>query len=409
MIKGSLLAEDWAYWVTTFIMAFILLKVYVSSFPKTNREKVLSYYRNLLQAGEFATLFNYFERYHRADLISHLKNPELNNSRITLANNFYWEILSRDDFIQNTANSRPYVYADLVACCIERNYLNQEFVQDYLSALLYAENAFLYREIATITNRAENNFSYKIPEQNRIVLSMLQDLRVAYNNEIWKAFGNIALSELEREAELNAFSSFNDAHKGVDSLPKGVSYYSIRFFDIMIREAILKKETNHYWLYYYNYFAGHMINGVNMNMKPEIKKDAEFPTHYHYLLYLIVENLRDWIKYETRENNYLKPSSIECLFQIMTKIAEASNLGDKFITDMFKRCMDTYYENYNDEVTREMIANHWTHPKTVDSIKTYNSVTVKAWEAYDKAPYNMQGLEYMITKFESDIIGKLPK
>lgn len=411
ILEEAIQAKDWAYFVTLGLVIFIIYKIFFAFFPAENKTKVLSYYNSLLFNDEHLSIITLFEKYHKADLLKHLSNHSLSSNRITYANNIYFEIISRDDFIEKTSNSRPYFYSDIVATFDQSSFTNEELVAVYFKTLLRNHNQFLFREIKNNQNYGEGGFQYRLPEENIILKSVLVNLLIAENNSVWQPFGECSIEELKVEKEKGFLSVLNKSHEEKEILWTTISYNSIWFFDIMIRKAIVERKESHFWLHYYRFFVDELIETLDINEMNEIDLDSEFPTNIHFLIYEVVSNLRDWIKHCIRtDNNYFSYEASKCLGGCIMLVCESEKLTPKFKSYIAGIAIGLYFKSYHSKernnCNTDMIESY-IRPGLMDPSPEYISSFLEAWGAYDKVPYQINGSRDLIQDFERKVINVL--
>jgi len=134
---------------------------------------------------------------------------------------------------------------------------------------------------------------------------------------------------------------------------------AIQFFDIMVKEAIYQNIKWHMWLYYFEYFTEHICKNYKLD-NPEVKKDAEFPNRYSYVLYQITHALGSWIATLTylpleQENIQLYnsnlhsnieniiQSSILALGRCIYMISSSQNITDSFKKSRVENIYGLYF------------------------------------------------------------------
>jgi hypothetical protein len=122
----------------------------------------------------------------------------------------------------------------------------------------------------------------------------LHDAARAQELAIYKPFGDYGLRKLAGLRSEPAADRYNSplgfyAERDKWACPL---YAVIRFFDIMVLEALHQDIQWHMWLYYYPHF----VKDILFNLAPHdsVELEREWPTPYHYLLYEIISNLCTW-------------------------------------------------------------------------------------------------------------------
>ncbi|MBK9284374.1 MAG: hypothetical protein IPM51_08630 [Sphingobacteriaceae bacterium] len=411
MSESGLLPKDWAYVVTLLVVLFLIYKVFFALFPAENKSKVIAYYNSLLFNEEHLNIITLYEKYHKADLLKHLSDNNVRSNNIIYANNIYFEIISRDDFIEKTASLRPYFFNDIVELFKERSFTNEEVISTYLKTLLRNKNQFLFREIKNNQNYGEGGFQYRLPSENKILNSLLTDLDVIENNLVWKPFGECAIEELKFEKQNGFLSLFNKAYDEKDILWSTVTFNSIWFFDIMVRKAIVEQKESHFWLHYYRYFVDLLIELIDINEINEIDQEAEFPTNAHYIIYEVISNTRDWIKYCNENNNDVHSyEASKCLGGCVKAVCESEKLTQKFKSYITEISIGLYFKSYykrDQNRCNSFMVDSYIQPGLMDPTPEYKSAFLAAWGEFDKVPYQIQGRRELLRSFEQNVINPL--
>ncbi|ACQ97862.1 hypothetical protein GBP346_A0941 [Burkholderia pseudomallei MSHR346] len=169
-----------------------------------------------------------------------------------------------------------------------------DFSDEFLRILMLDTSSILYWEIKNNQNYARGH-RYDLPESNRLLRYLFADAKNAEALGVWQPVGETVIAELDRRHR-TATDLYNDSvmdyrERGQWKCPV---FVGIRFFDIMVSEAIAQNIRWHMWLYYFPHF----VDGICRNYAPDEQRvdlDSEFPTVYSFLLYEIVSTLRHWI------------------------------------------------------------------------------------------------------------------
>lgn len=248
-----------------------------------------------------------------------------------------------EELVAYISEKRPYFALEVLS---HEFFEREDFLELYIRHLLTSRSSILYFEIRNNQN-VSSFHRYDIDERNRFIAFFLKDARVAERLAIYKPFGDFAVDYL---ATLGTDPA-NDTYSG----PLG-NYHeedrwrcpihtTIRFFDLMIPEALFQGIQWHMWLYYFSEFGDRIIS--NLAPKPNVDFTIEWPTPYHCLVYEIVSALRHWImavkgvdanqpnvvlKSEqlNHENGNIPKSAILALGQVMRSVMESDSLDTKF-------------------------------------------------------------------------------
>ncbi len=200
-------------------------------------------------------------------------------------------VLMAPRFIEALSNTRPYLGIDIIRG-LAGKFDQQEFLSDYMAALMANPASVLYREI-----EKSQNLAYAFPETNRILHNLVKDAKVARDLEIWRPVGEFALRELDRLAADPAGDRYNHASGEFEEREAWRSPVcaAIRFFDIMVRAGLSQGIEWHMGLCYFP----PIVDGMVRNYKPSgrlVDLDQTFPTPYNHLMYEAVSTIREWVE-----------------------------------------------------------------------------------------------------------------
>lgn len=221
-----------------------------------------------------------------------------------------------------------------------------DFLNLYLKELLGNQGSILYSELANNQNLSGNN-RYQIPETNRLLYYLFIDAKVAQELDAYKPVGEFALQELDRQALDPIADPYNKKMDDFESeASRSPLVATIHFFSIMVTEALFQGIEWHMWLYYFPHIVKKIVHNYAPS-DPQTDFSAEWPIRYNFLIYRIVETLRDWIEAleeipsnqanvvlksatATHENENIPKSSILALGDCLWLILDSDALGDHF-------------------------------------------------------------------------------
>lgn len=226
--------------------------------------------------------------------------------------------LLRPECVQAIAKSQAHFGLRVLAMDAQERF---DFSDEFLRVLMLDTLSILYWEIKNNQNYARGH-RYDLPESNRLLRYLFADAKNAEALGVWQPVGEIVIAELDRRHHI-ATDLYNDSvmdyrERGQWKCPV---FVGIRFFDIMVSEAIAQNIRWHMWLYYFPHF----VDGICRNYAPveqRVDLDSEFPTVYSFLLYEIVSTLRHWIA-EVRD---LPPEQTNIVLEHDTLTHENGNI-----------------------------------------------------------------------------------
>jgi hypothetical protein len=211
--------------------------------------------------------------------------------------------LLHPEYIRAVVRIRPYSGLRVLSLDIPERY---DFSDEYFRQLLANRTSILYWEI----------------KNNRLFRHIFHDAHVAEALGVWQPIGEQMIAELDRLHRNADDDHYNGPledyrERGQWKCPL---FVGIRFFDIMVSEAIDQNIQWHMWLYYFTY----VTDRICRNYQPDPEKidlDVEFPTPYSSLLYEIVSTLRNWI----RKVEDLPPEQDNSVLESTTLVHENGN------------------------------------------------------------------------------------
>lgn len=259
-------------------------------------------------------------------------------------------ILLSPRLMKALVRTRPYLGLDIIRQwtgfygCVD-------FISLYLTELLRDPLSVLYQELAENRNILASH-RYIIPESNRIIHFFLSDAAFANQVGVYKPVGDYAesyLDDLARDPENDPYNRAMGDFKESGAWNSAL-HATIRFFDIMVEEALHQGVEWHMWLYYMPPIVERIARNYRL-IDPLADADREWPIRYNYLLYEIFSALRSWIESvedvpldqsnvelrSTRadiENGNIPKSSILALCECMRIVLESSNLNDRSKRDL---------------------------------------------------------------------------
>jgi hypothetical protein len=270
-------------------------------------------------------------------------------------------ILLAQPFVASLARSRPYLGLTILDLWLSK-FEQAEFLDLYMNELLSYRTSAFYAEVANNQNMSFDS-RYVLAPGNHLLRFFLADARVAYSMNIYKPVGDFALRELDQLARNPENDSYNRApDDDFDSRGRWQSpvFAAIRFFDIMVMEALFQGIEWHMWLYY----LPHMVERMVRNYKPSdplVSEEKDWPVKYNFLIYEAFSVLRGWIKAVEHvpasqrnvvldntsanlQNDNIPKSSILALSQCVRAVLLSSDLKEKFQDSLANMAFELFFE-----------------------------------------------------------------
>ncbi len=337
-------------------------------------------------------------------------------SRVTLLNQELLDYISK---------SKPYFLLKV----LETDPIEKErFVNGVMARLLRSPRSVLSFELEQ-SQDISTEHRYAIRESNRLVYYFFSDVTRTEKLGVWKPVGDEMLRHLKRpgrggaaDDEYNhALGDFSDMGRWESPL-----FVGIRFFDIMVSEAIYQKVEWHMWLMYFQF----VLKGICQNYAPHPdSKDSywETPTKYSYLIYEILDVLQQWILCVRHvpkdqknmsissdrldhENSSIVKTSIMVLGEGLMTIFETQSIPKDFFAKRVQGVCHTYFElvrsgrisPFGELLLKSIMRGGYQHNSPSEG---YQAELIKAFIDNDNEPQRHQdvevGLAFLVNEFVS--------
>jgi hypothetical protein len=419
--------SNYSYIISIFVLITILFKVLFSFFPNRKINKVLKYYRTLIENNEMPLLLDLIERYHLKDIGKYIESSKkqdtdserfvferfrsksfkekiIGRMRIIWRDSNKYSILNKNSyasyvlhsiindpaFVIFTSNVRPYLFATIFKRFEKekRDSFPNDLINQFLTEILNSKNFWLIKEL-----KQSDNFDFGQPEsffkKNKIIASLIQDLSVADVNEIWRPFGEEAIKEIENEKYIGKNSKLYQEYRNDDLLWKYKVFISIKFFNILIIESIVKKYSGtHFWLYYYRIITEKILNNF-LSIPPDNFEKIE--SNYHNLINKMNENLLHWLSLSNEYEMDRSYDVIECLGSQIDYLTKSPYYGEARKLDFIESIIRLYCnlkENKKTDLIRNELENLLNKPSLLtEPTDTYYKYIEQVWKRFDKIPH----------------------
>ena len=197
-------------------------------------------------------------------------------------------------FLSSLAQTRPYLGLEIIKQ-FRDSFERGDFVNLFVKELLRDPHSIFFRELQN--NQNVRRERYLIQESNQFLYFFLNDAKIAEKFGIYKPIGDFVISYLDELAHHPSEDTYNRANDNdFESVGLWHSplFGGVRFFDIMVKEALFQGIEWHMWLYYMPPIVERIVRNYRLS-DPLANEAFETPTRYSYILYLIFSYLRDWI------------------------------------------------------------------------------------------------------------------
>jgi hypothetical protein len=412
----------------------LFYKILYAFYPFGKREKVLAFYKGLIETNEISFLLDLLNDYHKEDIIKYVNQskdekkddetwwhrsmrnqkksikktvsiywlkfartvaPWSRTNRKLYANIVLYNVINDPAFVELAANQRPYLFFEIFASFkeLKRRAYPDELINRYLVELLKQKNFWLIKELKEC-ERFDSGQPEGFFEENKILASLFADLGVSDVNEIWRPFGEAAHEEIDEERlkGLNGvlYNEFTDEK----ALWNFKTFIAIKFFEYLIVEAVIKKhEGTHFWLYYYERITEAILDTFSKhNVEPEVAMKSI----YYKFIDIMLSNVFRWLDLANQtEDQWRYHDILSCLGGMVHDISRNPHVDDKTKIALVDRMLNVYCnldENSQTDSLRAKFEEVLLRPSMLtDGSSPYYIYFEQAWKDFDTIPYRIMG------------------
>lgn len=352
-IEGFPTSDAWAYIVSISVLSYSIWKIFFGQFSLSRKDQLLSYYKKLLLRNDIPFLAQLIEKYHINQVIKFLRKKKtikieeatglwqldhqeylkaydkvIKGRELVYGNIIYYNIILNDTFLDNVANSNPYLFSQIIQELNEQDLKDDDFINRYLKILMTNKNGNFFREIRNNQNLGQFD-AYSIDEERPILYALFNDIKVCSINQAWRGIGEPAILEMHEEAK-KEYSVLRESDKEQESDTTWSFRITIAiwYFDIMVREAIKQNVNDHMWMYYYRHFVSVLIS--NMQELPFANSDLNKQSRSFDLVEDIFSKMMDWKDVIIKsKNNSLSKCVYDCIGQCIYEVATTNKLREE--------------------------------------------------------------------------------
>jgi hypothetical protein len=352
-IEGFPTPDAWAYIISISVLLYSIWKIFFGQFPLSRKKQLLSYYKKLLLRNDIPFLALLIEKYHLHQVIKYLRKKKtikiedetglwqldhqkylkaydkaIKGRELVYGNIIYFNIILNDAFLDNVANSNPYLFSKIIQELNEQDLKDDDFVNRYLKILMTNKNGNFFREIRN--NQKLGQFdAYSIDEERPILYALFKDIKVCSINQAWRGIGEPAILEMHEEAKKEySVLRESDREQESDTTWSFRITIAIWYFDIMVREAIRQNVNDHMWMFYYHHFVSVLIS--NMQELPFENSEVNRHSRNFDLIEDIFSKMMDWKDVIIKsKNNNLSKSVYDCVGQCIYEVATTDKLREE--------------------------------------------------------------------------------
>lgn len=201
-------------------------------------------------------------------------------------------LLRSEEFRKFLVTMRPDALPDFMAIGLQPRF---DFSDKALRDLIADGGSKLFQEIEQNQNLSDKG-GYAIPEENVLLRFLCGDAGVAYKLEAWKPIGDAVINTI-RSGNTNGYARhLNDRANNFNEEQWGdIVFVGIRFFDIMVNEAMKQGVRYHMWLHYLPIFVD-KLEEIYDTSSHNIDMTDEFPTRNACLIYEAFDVMGNWVR-----------------------------------------------------------------------------------------------------------------
>lgn len=446
-IEGFPTPDAWAYIISISVLSYSIWKVFFGQFPLSRKKQLLSYYKKLLLRNDIPFLAQLIEKYHLHQVIKYLRkkktikiedetglwqldhqkylkayNKTIKGRELVYGNIIYYNIILNDAFLDNVANSNPYLFSQIIQELNEQDLKDDDFVNRYLKILMTNKNGNFFREIRNNQNLGQFD-AYSIDEERPILYALFKDIKVCSINQAWRGIGEPAILEMHEEAKKEySVLRESDREQESDTTWSFRITIAIWYFDIMVREAIRQNVNDHMSMFYYHHLVSVLIS--NMQELPFENSEVNRHSRNFDLIEDIFSKMMDWKDVIIKsKNNNLSKSVYDCIGQCIYEVARTDKLREEDKNYLINWIWEDLIKSFGEddrsrEIVDELISFGFdmfkrpsmlftTDPRFIkDDSRMYLSALRTLWSNRN-TPILTGAIEQRATNFKTQVIDEL--
>ncbi len=257
--------------------------------------------------------------------------------------------LNDKEFVRSIVQNRPYfILKSLPPSTHEIEY----FVFLFFYFLIEEKGSILYSEIENNVDIVDfSKKRYYIDPQNQLLYKIFHNSNVAYESKLWKPIADSVIAHLDyANKDDKLIKEYNEYNSKFQNEPfENPVYVGIRFFDLMIREALFQNINSSMQLKYYMELFTEKICDNFSPTATEGQLSCESSTIYSYLLYEIIYALTEWLdlahEFPKQEGSLLiGGTSIETITECLHHIASTKAIPQVMFNTLAGPAIGTYFQ-----------------------------------------------------------------
>lgn len=405
--------ETWGYIISLLSLLYITCKIKCGKFSLSRKKSLIKYYEKLLRNGDFLFLAQLIEEYHLKHIYDYFKlvdeiidscefevftfRREEFDKKLSIAikgnkseygMEIYHKIIYKERFVHNTANIKPYFFADIFnelhKYDIEKfKVINFGFTKHYLRVLFEKQNQELLEEIRNVSYH-EIEYIKNMP----ILNSLYGDLKIQKEQFGFSPIEDITLNEMFEEALKERSRLRNSAKPQFERIKWDYNVtYGIAFADIVARRFISRNQIMEKNARYYTELAVAIIKNMPdlLSHNSDINKES---VNFH-LLKAMFQNMVFWkrllIDHKSDKNIITVFTYTKDFLSLVHNTKKLTKLDKQellmlFIDDLFYTKYDEKNKEFLDKIMEASIK--YTISR-LEGLKDFEDRIVSYWYYYE--------------------------
>ncbi|WP_417480526.1 hypothetical protein [Maricaulis maris] len=224
----------------------------------------------------------------------------------------------------------------------------EDFLAEIMRRMMHAPDSHFFRELKLLSTEWGGG-GFPNEAQADLLRAIILDSKFAADHLVWKPVGDETIRTIKTDQDYRRMLLEKPYDDNADLLGD-ITYSTAKFFDIMVRSAMLQGQESHMWLMYMSALVRELTL-VHSN-EDIVDPEDEFPTLAMRLIWEIIGFLEDWIltheklpeeNYHLLQDNFKEQGgasiiswSIEDYGSALREIAANEFLPDRFRIDRWE-------------------------------------------------------------------------
>lgn len=215
------------------------------------------------------------------------------------------DIIAKSEGVRKALQTiKPKFAAKFFVGCYSTHY---DWCDLYIAQSMANKDSQLRQDIKRTDGYSKNK--YHISEESILLAAFIGDARVATKMGVWKPVGDAATKAIKEDKTYQARLNETPPQEDVD-LFDDITYASIHFFDILVRQAAVQSHMDHMWLMYLQFFVEDLeFLPPNTAVQPNPISDGS--DMKEKLIFTALTTLASWVELASRlpiENPHRVPT-----------------------------------------------------------------------------------------------------